>query len=105
MGCRLLFCLFGVDVDELGTHLGVDDLLALVQAAVAAEQVADSAGHAEEHQILRAEQLHAEHDGGQRRIHRTGDVSSSKLIRFPDIDQNGAGSSAVLLEASIDVSE
>lgn len=42
-------------------------------------------------------------DRGQRRIHRTGDVSSSKLIRFPDIDQNGAGGSAVLTQASIDV--
>ena len=68
--------LSGVDVDHLRPHLGVDDGLAAVQSAIAGEEIADGAGHAEKQQVSGAEQLHTQHHRGQRAIHRAAEYAN-----------------------------
>jgi len=63
MASFFYFILVGIGVDVLDAQLGIDDLLAGVQAIVAGKHVADGTGNGKEQDSFGTEQFHRKQDG------------------------------------------
>ena len=68
-----------MDVDKLRSQLGIEDLLAAVEAEIAREHIGDAAREREIHELPRTEQLDAEDDRGDRTVDRAGQRTARPL--------------------------